>query len=185
MNEASPARLDAVTLAVLKGRLEQIADEMDATLYRSAFNPIIAEARDACHGVYDAITGDTLVQGTKGLPIFVGAMSFAVRSVIRKVAAEGGLQEGDTFLFNDPYDGGTHLNDFRLVRPVFRAGKLLGGECWPLAGYRRQCARQLQSARDRQPSGRCTFPTSKIDPRRANAAGYSGYLGRQFTRAAI
>jgi N-methylhydantoinase B len=127
MIEAVTARLDAVTLAVLKGRLEQIADEMDATLYRSAFNPIIAEARDACHGVYDAITGDTLVQGTKGLPIFVGAMSFAVRSVIRKVAAEGGLQEGDTFLFNDPYDGGTHLNDFRLVRPIFRAGKLF---CW-------------------------------------------------------
>jgi N-methylhydantoinase B len=127
MTEAPSARLDAVTLAVLKGRLEQIADEMDATLYRSAFNPIIAEARDACHGVYDAITGDTLVQGTKGLPIFVGAMSFAVRSVIRKVAAEGGLQEGDTFLFNDPYDGGTHLNDFRLVRPIFRAGKLF---CW-------------------------------------------------------
>ena len=127
MNEATPTRLDVVTLAVLKGRLEQIADEMDATLYRSAFNPIIAEARDACHGVYDAITGDTLVQGTKGLPIFVGAMSFAVRSVIRKVAAEGGLQEGDTFLFNDPYDGGTHLNDFRLVRPIFRAGKLF---CW-------------------------------------------------------
>jgi N-methylhydantoinase B len=127
MNEAPSARLDAVTLAVLKGRLEQIADEMDATLYRSAFNPIIAEARDACHGVYDAITGDTLVQGTKGLPIFVGAMSFAVRSVIRKVAAEGGLEPGDTFLFNDPYDGGTHLNDFRLVRPIFRAGKLF---CW-------------------------------------------------------
>ncbi len=127
MTEAVTARLDAVTLAVLKGRLEQIADEMDATLYRSAFNPIIAEARDACHGVYDAITGDTLVQGTKGLPIFVGAMSFAVRSVIRKVAVDGGLEAGDTFLFNDPYDGGTHLNDFRLVRPIFRAGKLF---CW-------------------------------------------------------
>jgi N-methylhydantoinase B len=127
MTESVSTRLDVVTLAVLKGRLEQIADEMDATLYRSAFNPIIAEARDACHGVYDAITGDTLVQGTKGLPIFVGAMSFAVRSVIRKVAAEGGLQEGDTFLFNDPYDGGTHLNDFRLVRPIFRTGKLF---CW-------------------------------------------------------
>jgi N-methylhydantoinase B len=127
MTEPVSTRLDVVTLAVLKGRLEQIADEMDATLYRSAFNPIIAEARDACHGVYDAISGDTLGQGTKGLPIFVGAMSFAVRSVIRKVAAEGGLQEGDTFLFNDPYDGGTHLNDFRLVRPIFRAGKLF---CW-------------------------------------------------------
>ena len=119
--------LDPVTLAVLKGRLEQIADEMDATLYRSAFNPIIAEARDACHGLYHAETGATLVQGTTGLPIFVGAMAFAVKAVIDKVAAEGGLEPGDTFLFNDPYDGGTHLNDFRLVRPVFRDGAVF---CW-------------------------------------------------------
>ncbi|UHC14074.1 hydantoinase B/oxoprolinase family protein [Methylobacterium currus] len=119
--------IDPVTLAVLKGRLEQIADEMDATLYRSAFNPIIAEARDACHGLYHAKTGDTLVQGTKGLPIFVGAMAFAVKAVIAKVEREGGLEPGDTFLFNDPYSGGTHLNDFRLVRPVFRNGKLF---CW-------------------------------------------------------
>jgi N-methylhydantoinase B len=119
--------LDAVTLAVLKGRLEQIADEMDATLYRSAFNPIIAEARDACHGLYQAETGATLVQGTKGLPIFVGAMSFAVQAVIKRVQAGAGLEPGDTFIFNDPYEGGTHLNDFRLVRPVFRSGKLF---CW-------------------------------------------------------
>jgi N-methylhydantoinase B len=119
--------IDPVTLAVLKGRLEQIADEMDATLYRSAFNPIIAEARDACHGLYHAETGATLVQGTKGLPIFVGAMAFAVKAVIDKVAREGGLEPGDTFLFNDPYDGGTHLNDFRLVRPIFREGRLF---CW-------------------------------------------------------
>lgn len=116
--------VDPVTFAVLSGRLEQIADEMDATLYRSAFNPIIAEARDACHGLYHAETGATLVQGTKGLPIFVGAMAFAVKAVIDKVAREGGLAEGDTFLFNDPWLGGTHLNDFRLVRPLFRAGKL-------------------------------------------------------------
>jgi N-methylhydantoinase B len=119
--------LDPVTLAVLKGRLEQIADEMDATLYRSAFNPIIAEARDACHGLYHRDTGETLVQGTKGLPIFVGAMAFAVKAVIDKVAATGGPAPGDTFVFNDPYAGGTHLNDFRLVRPIFRDGRLF---CW-------------------------------------------------------
>lgn len=123
----SIASIDPVTLAVLKGRLEQIADEMDATLYRSAFNPIIAEARDACHGLYHAETGATLVQGTTGLPIFVGAMAFAVKAVIDKVKRDGGLEEGDIFLFNDPYDGGTHLNDFRLVRPIFRNGKLF---CW-------------------------------------------------------
>jgi len=119
--------IDPVTLAVLKGRLEQIADEMDATLFRSAFNPIIAEARDACHGLYHATTGETLVQGSSGLPIFVGAMAFAVKAVIDKVEREGGLEEGDTFLFNDPYLGGTHLNDFRLVRPIFHEGQLF---CW-------------------------------------------------------
>ncbi|OZI29708.1 hydantoin utilization protein B [Bordetella genomosp. 7] len=116
--------LDPVTLAVLKGRLEQIADEMDATLYRSAFNPIIAEAHDACHGLYDAATGATLVQGKSGLPVFVGAMSFAVQAAARAAAGRGGMVEGDIWLFNDPYDGGTHANDFKLVRPVFRHGSL-------------------------------------------------------------
>ena len=116
--------IDPVTLAVLKGRLEQIADEMDATLYRSAFNPIIAEAHDACHGLYDAQTGDTLIQGKSGLPVFVGAMAFAVRAAARIASERGGMVDGDTWLFNDPYEGGTHANDFKLVRPFFRNGQL-------------------------------------------------------------
>ena len=116
--------MDAVTLAILKGRLEQIADEMDATIFRSAFNPIIAEAHDASHGIYDGTTGETLVQGKSGLPIFVGVMAFAVKAVIDKVARDGGLNEGDVFIFNDPYDGGTHLSDFRLVKPIFRNGEV-------------------------------------------------------------
>ncbi|MEN5164816.1 hydantoinase B/oxoprolinase family protein [Achromobacter kerstersii] len=116
--------LDPVTLAVLKGRLEQIADEMDATLYRSAFNPIIAEAHDACHGMYDAATGATLIQGKSGLPVFVGAMAFAVKAAAKVAAERGGMVEGDVWLFNDPYEGGTHANDFKLVRPVFRGGQL-------------------------------------------------------------
>jgi len=116
--------IDAVTLAILKGRLEQIADEMDATLFRSAFNPIIAEAHDASHGIYDAFTGETMVQGKSGLPIFVGVMAFAVKAVIDKAAKSGGVHEGDVWIFNDPYDGGTHLSDFRLVKPVFRDGRV-------------------------------------------------------------
>ncbi len=123
MTARSEAALDPVVFSILTGRLEQIADEMDATLYRSAFNPIIAEARDACHGLYHATTGETLVQGSKGLPIFVGAMAFAVKAVIDKVAAAP-VNEGDTFIFNDPYAGGTHLNDFRLVRPLMRGGRV-------------------------------------------------------------
>ena len=118
-------KLDPVLLAVLKGRLEQIADEMDATLFRSAFNPIIAEAHDASHGLYHAETGETLVQGKSGLPVFVGAMSFAVKLVIDKVRKENLiLSPGDVFIFNDPYEGGTHLSDFKLVRPFFYDGEI-------------------------------------------------------------
>ncbi len=116
--------IDPVTLAVLKGRLEQLADEMDATLFRSAFNPIIAEAHDASHGLYHRDTGATLVQGKSGLPVFVGVMAFAVKAVIDKARRDGDLGDGDVYIFNDPYDGGTHLSDFKLVRPYFRDGGL-------------------------------------------------------------
>jgi N-methylhydantoinase B len=114
--------IDPITLAVLSGRMEQIADEMDATLFRSAFNPIIAEAHDASHGIYHATTGDTLVQGKSGLPIFVGVMAFAVRAVIDKAGDD--IADGDIWVFNDAHIGGTHLSDMRLVRPYFHDGKL-------------------------------------------------------------
>src|ERR1700731_5290509 len=114
--------IDPVMLGVLNGRLVQIAEERGAPLPPPASNPIIAGAYGACHGIYHAQTGATLVQGTSGLPIFVGAMAFAVKAVIDKVVRDGDLAEDDTFLFNDPYDGGTHLNDFRLVRPLLRKG---------------------------------------------------------------
>ena len=116
--------MDAVTLAVLKGRLESIADEMDATLFRAAFNPTIAEAHDACHGLYEAGSGATLVQGRSGLPIFVGVMAFAAKAVIDKFPD---AVDGDVFLFNDPYLGGTHLSDIRLIRPYVRDGAVF---CW-------------------------------------------------------
>ena len=116
--------MDPVTLAVLKGRLESIADEMDATLFRAAFNPTIAEAHDACHGIYEATSGATLVQGRSGLPIFVGVMAFATKAVIDKFPD---ATDGDVFIFNDPYLGGTHLSDIRLVRPYVRGNQVF---CW-------------------------------------------------------
>ena len=119
------SEISPILLAVLKGRLEQIADEMDATLFRSAFNPIIAEAHDASHGLYHRETGETLIQGKSGLPVFVGAMAFAVKSVIDRVQAKNiVIEPGDIFIFNDPYEGGTHLSDFKLVEPYFIDGEL-------------------------------------------------------------
>jgi N-methylhydantoinase B len=124
MSTQPPSDIDPITLSVLSGRMEQIADEMDATLFRAAFNPIIAEAHDASHGLYHATSGDTLVQGKSGLPIFVGVMAFAVKAVIDKAEADGDLADGDIYIFNDAHIGGTHLSDMRLVRPYYRDGQL-------------------------------------------------------------
>jgi N-methylhydantoinase B len=51
-------------------------------------------------------------------------MSFAVRAAIERAERDGGMRDGDVFVFNDPYLGGTHLNDVRLVRPLFRDGRV-------------------------------------------------------------
>ncbi len=75
---------------ILTGRVDHMADEMDATTFRSAFNPIIAEVHDARHGICDAVTGETLIQGKSSLPIFVGVMAVAVHAFAEKATVDGG-----------------------------------------------------------------------------------------------
>ena len=116
-------KVDPMTLAVIKGWLEQIADEMDMILVRSAFSTVISEQYDRACGIYAAETGGTVVQGRTGLPIFVGTMQFAAGAVVEKVKVQG-TEPGDIFIVNDPYVAGTHLHDVRLVKPFFYRGRL-------------------------------------------------------------
>lgn len=67
-------RCAPVTLAVVRGALEQIADEMDLHLIRAALSPIISETNDCAHGLYDAVSGETIPQGSYGLPQFLANM---------------------------------------------------------------------------------------------------------------
>ena len=115
--------LDPLTLAVVKGGLEQVTEEMDLTLRRCAFSPVISESCDMANGIYEAQSNDVIVQGPKGLPVFVAIMQFAVKAVVEEVGPDG-LSPGDVFILNDPYTGGSHLNDVKLVQPVFHDGKL-------------------------------------------------------------
>ncbi len=117
--------IDPITLAVIKNSLEQITDEMDVLLYRAAFSTIISEGHDACHGLYEPETGETIVQGKFGLPIFVGVMRFAVKAVIDHLHTSGREpRPGDLYILNDPHLSGTHMQDMKLVRPFFYDGEL-------------------------------------------------------------
>ena len=115
---------DPVTLAVVQSGLIQVCNEMDLAFVRSAFSPVISEALDRSDGIYARDTGDLIAQGDLGLPVFVGTMQFSTQAVIAKARD---VKQGDVFIVNDPYLGGTHLMDVRFVRPFFYKGELW---CW-------------------------------------------------------
>ena len=121
--------IDPVTLSVIEAGLQQICDEMDLAFSRAAFSPVIAEPNDRSDGIYAAEDGALIAQGAGGLPVFVGTMQASTRILIERIRA--GLTpapaEGDIYIVNDPYLGGTHLMDVRFAKPVYRQGRLW---CW-------------------------------------------------------
>ena len=120
--------IDPITLVVLQNGLQQVCNEMDLAFVRAAFSPVISEALDRSDGIYHRDNGELIAQGELGLPVFVGTMQFSVQAVIDKVREHGWtLEEGDVFIVNDPYLGGTHLMDVKFVKPFFYRGKLW---CW-------------------------------------------------------
>ncbi|NGM86501.1 hydantoinase B/oxoprolinase family protein [Parapusillimonas sp. SGNA-6] len=115
--------IDPITLAVMRGNLEQIADDMDTVLGASAISSIIADAWDLASGVFHPDTGEVIAQGPNGLPIFIVVMQHTVQQVLAAFPPET-MKPGDVFIVNDPYSGGTHTMDVKLVKPYFRNGKL-------------------------------------------------------------
>jgi len=120
---------DAITLSVIQAALQQVCDEMDLTFSRAAFSPVIAEANDRSDGIYSAADGSLIAQGSQGLPVFVGVMQYSTRTIIEMIATGRCLspEDGDIYIVNDPYLGGTHLMDVRFAMPVYRDGKIF---CW-------------------------------------------------------
>jgi N-methylhydantoinase B len=120
--------IDPVTLAVIQSGLQQVCNEMDLAFCRAAFSPVISETMDRSDGIYHRETGELIAQGELGLPVFVGTMQFSTQAVIDRVRADRvALDEGDVFIVNDPYLGGTHLMDVKFVKPFFYRGALW---CW-------------------------------------------------------
>jgi N-methylhydantoinase B len=112
-------KTNPVRLEIFKSLFHAIAEEMGATLKRTAFSPNIKERRDYSCGVFDS-RGDMVAQGDH-MPVHLGSMPLSVRAAIDT----RDIGPGDVVLLNDPYKGGTHLPDITLVSGVFSKRKVL------------------------------------------------------------
>jgi N-methylhydantoinase B len=116
--------VDAITVEVIRGFLETVADEMSLTMKRTAVTPIFSESSDYSCAVMDG-RARLMAQAlrTASLPVHMGAMKFSVEAVLRDFA--GDIHDGDVFLVNDPYHGGSHIPDLTMVMPVSFEGELV------------------------------------------------------------
>jgi N-methylhydantoinase B len=116
------ASLDPASLQVLIARLTGVADEMGAVLRRAAYSPNIKERADCSAALFTA-SGELLVQA-EHIPVHLGSMPASVAAAID--ALDGAPRPGEQVVLNDPFAGGTHLNDITVVAPVFASGALVG-----------------------------------------------------------
>ena len=114
--------VDAATLQVLISRLTGVAEQMGAVLRRAAFSPNIKERADCSAALFTA-GGELLVQA-EHIPVHLGSMPASVRAAIERFGDT--LGPGEQVVLNDPFAGGTHLNDITLVAPCHRDGQLVG-----------------------------------------------------------
>jgi len=122
-NRSRPGPLDPAALRILIGRLTGIAEEMGAVLRRAAFSPNIKERAD-CSAALFTPAGELLAQA-EHIPVHLGSMPASVAAAIDALGSE--VRPGDQIVLNDPFAGGTHLNDITLVAPCFTAdGRLVG-----------------------------------------------------------
>jgi len=119
---ANPTRLDPVTFEVLKNAFINSVDQMAEQILKTCHSFVIY-ARDFSSALCDK-DGNTVVQGNYDGSAHVGTLHFTARAVIQ--AFEGEIEPGDVYLVNDPYLGGTHFSDVRVIRPIFHGGELLG-----------------------------------------------------------
>jgi len=115
--------LDPVTFEVLRSLFEYSCERMTEVLRRSSFSPILADMLDFSNAVYDADL--QLLSQAANCPVHLAAMKFSAEAIINKFGFDT-LKEGDVYLVNDPYQGGTHIPDMTFVLPIFFEGGLLG-----------------------------------------------------------
>lgn len=121
MEKVFETKLDPVTFEVLKNSFVNLVDQMSEQILRTCYSFVIYN-RDFSSALCDA-EGNTVMQGTQDIAVHVGTLHLTAKAVIEDFGDD--IHPGDVFLINDPYRGGTHFNDVRVIRPVFYERQLI------------------------------------------------------------
>ncbi len=114
--------VDPITTEVIRNKLEGIANEMELTLLRSSFSPIVKEGLDTSASLF-TVDGETLAQAC-AIPVHLATLIPALRTMLEKYPIAS-MRDGDAFILNDPYCGGTHLPDIAIMTPVFQGDRVI------------------------------------------------------------
>src|SRR4051812_14619873 len=115
--------VDAVDLEIVKASLSGIVQEMQNSLFRTGFSTIVRESQDASCALMNA-KGEVVAQHVV-LPLHIGAFPACCGAVLAEFGDD--IAEGDAFLINHPYYGGSpHAPDMCVLSPVFVEGELFG-----------------------------------------------------------
>jgi len=115
--------MDPITFEVIRSIFEYASDRMATVLQRSSFSPILADMLDFSNAIYDADL--QLLSQAANCPIHLAAMKFSAEAALEVIGKEN-IFEGDVLIVNDPYRGGTHINDISFIMPIFYENELIG-----------------------------------------------------------
>lgn len=113
--------VDPITMSVVFHRLGTINEEMGITMTRTSRSPIFAEVHDFSCAICDWVP--RIVAQVDGVPSHTASSMMAARAIVDKFRDQ--MKPGDVYMINDPYEGGTHLADATVVKPVYYGGELL------------------------------------------------------------
>ena len=122
MEQHNDFETDPITAEVVRNKVGGSAKEMQSTLFRGSFSPIVKEGLDASASLF-TIDGETLAQAI-ALPFHLATLIPIVKKIIEEFQLDQ-MADKDIYIMNDPYMGGTHLPDIALVMPIFSGGELI------------------------------------------------------------
>jgi N-methylhydantoinase A/oxoprolinase/acetone carboxylase beta subunit/N-methylhydantoinase B/oxoprolinase/acetone carboxylase alpha subunit len=113
---ANEEPIDPITLEVVRNRLDVIANEMQTAMLKSSYSIIVREASDASSALFDR-RGYILAQAV-AIPAHLGMMPTGMTRIMELFPLEQ-MNPGDSYIMNDPFEGGTHLPDITIITPIF------------------------------------------------------------------